>query len=261
MDASTPAVNATAAPSMAVPADPAAAVLLPDAGALTQAAGAGHELTITGLFLQADIVVKAVMLLLVVASIATWAIAFEKSRRLARIKRDVEALEAGVAARRGLSALDGVDGIPRAALEAGATEWRVLAGEDDSERRMRTEQAMRLSVTEQLRDVERGLAYLATVGSSAPFIGLFGTVWGILNSFTSIANRADTSLAVVAPGIAEALFATAIGLVAAIPAVMWYNAFSTQLGRIGARLSTAIARLASQIGRKDVASATRQAAE
>ncbi len=243
-----------------VPAPPSEAVPV-NVGAMTDAASGGHELTITGLFLQADIVVKAVMLLLVIASIVTWAIALEKSRRLSRIKRDVAQFEDIIAARKGFGAMDGLGGIPRAAVEAGAAEWQALSNEDENERRARSEQFMRLAVTESLREVERGLAYLATVGSSAPFIGLFGTVWGILNSFTAIANRADTSLAVVAPGIAEALFATAIGLVAAIPAVIWYNAFSTQLGRIGSRLSIAISRLASQIGRKDADHAVRQAAE
>ncbi|PWR22418.1 flagellar motor protein MotA [Zavarzinia compransoris] len=238
---------------------------VPGAGALTDNLTAqAHELTVAGLFMQADIVVKSVMILLVLASVVTWAIALEKSLRLRRLKRDVAALEAGVAARKGLAVAEGITGLPRLAVEAGATEWRELAAEEVGERRDRAEQAMRLTVTENLREIERGLPFLATVGSAGPFIGLFGTVWGILNSFTAIANSQDTSLAVVAPGIAEALFATAIGLVAAIPAVMWYNAFSTQLGRIGARLSTAIARLANQIGRKKLVEAAgelRRAAE
>ncbi|MCW0183140.1 MAG: MotA/TolQ/ExbB proton channel family protein [Zavarzinia sp.] len=221
-----------------------------------------HDVTISGLFLQADPIVKAVMILLVLASVATWAIALEKSLRLRRLRREVSGLEAGVAARKGTAVAADLVGLPKLAVEAGLTEWRELAAEDTDERRGRAEQAMRLTVTENLRELEKGLPFLATVGSAGPFIGLFGTVWGILNSFTAIANSQDTSLAVVAPGIAEALFATAIGLVAAIPAVMWYNAFSTQLGRVGARLSTAIARLASQIGRtKGHAAELRRAAE
>ncbi|MCF4166765.1 MotA/TolQ/ExbB proton channel family protein [Zavarzinia compransoris] len=221
-----------------------------------------HEITVSGLFLQADPIVKAVMILLILASVVTWAVAIEKSLRLRRLRRETAAFEAGVAARKGAAIAGELQGMPRAAVDAGLVEWRELEAEDAGERRMRAEQAMRLSVTENLREVEKGLPFLATVGSAAPFIGLFGTVWGILNSFTAIANSQDTSLAVVAPGIAEALFATAIGLVAAIPAVMWYNAFATQLGRLGARLSTAIARLANQLGRKRVAAGDlRRAAE
>lgn len=260
-----PTTPVPAVPTAAPLADAAAVPAVPGAGALTDTlATQAHELTVAGLFMQADIIVKSVMILLILASVVTWAIALEKSFRLRRLSREVKAFEDGVAARQGLAVVDSLAGLPRLAVEAGVTEWRELAAEDTDERRGRAEQAMRLTVTENLREIERGLPFLATVGSAGPFIGLFGTVWGILNSFTAIANSQDTSLAVVAPGIAEALFATAIGLVAAIPAVMWYNAFSTQLGRIGARLSTAIARLANQIGRKRLVEATgemRRAAE
>jgi len=234
----------------AAPVDPTTATDL-----VTQA----HDLTISGLFLQADPVVKAVMVLLIVASIVTWGIALEKALRLRRLRREVSRFEAAVAAREGAAAAARLDGLPRAAVEAGLVEWRELANEEAGERRDRAEQAMRLTSAEGLAQAEQGLPFLATVGSAAPFIGLFGTVWGILNSFTSIANSQDTSLAVVAPGIAEALFATAIGLVAAIPAVMFYNAFATQLGRVGQRLSTGIARLSSQLGRTKPAELRRAA--
>ncbi|MFZ2869608.1 MotA/TolQ/ExbB proton channel family protein [Zavarzinia sp.] len=252
-------MDPTTTPATAV-SDAAVAVTAP--GLPAELVQQVHDVTISGLFLQADPIVKAVMILLVLASVATWAIALEKSLRLRRLRREVAGLEAGVAARKGAAVAADLVGLPKLAVEAGLTEWRELAAEDVEERRGRAEQAMRLTVTENLRELEKGLPFLATVGSAGPFIGLFGTVWGILNSFTAIANSQDTSLAVVAPGIAEALFATAIGLVAAIPAVMWYNAFSTQLGRVGARLSTAIARLASQIGRtKGHAAELRRAAE
>jgi biopolymer transport protein ExbB/TolQ len=108
---------------------------------------------------------------------------------------------------------------------------------------------MRLSLKGELQKLEVGLPFLATVGSAAPFIGLFGTVWGIMNSFTSIAQQKDTSLAVVAPGIAEALFATALGLAAAIPAVMAYNMISVSLGRGSSRAGTTIAELAKRLSR------------
>jgi biopolymer transport protein TolQ len=100
----------------------------------------------------------------------------------------------------------------------------------------RVEKAMNVSIQRETEKVERGLGFLATVGSTAPFVGLFGTVWGIMNSFQAIASRQDTTLAVVAPGIAEALFATALGLLAALPAVIAYNRFVNELGRLTGRL-------------------------
>ncbi|RJF80653.1 flagellar motor protein MotA [Oleomonas cavernae] len=256
------AAAATAIPPVpsTTPLDPAVTAATPlDPASAPDLAAQAHDLTISGLFLQADPVVKAVMVLLIVASIITWGIALEKALRLRRLRREVTRFEAAVAAREGAAAAARLDGLPRTAVDAGLVEWRELAGEETDERRNRAEQAMRLTSAEGLRGVEQGLPFLATVGSAAPFIGLFGTVWGILNSFTSIANSQDTSLAVVAPGIAEALFATAIGLVAAIPAVMFYNAFATQLGRVGQRLSTGIARLSSQLGRAKPAELRRAA--
>jgi biopolymer transport protein ExbB/TolQ len=108
---------------------------------------------------------------------------------------------------------------------------------------------MRAAVASELRRLERGLPFLATVGSAAPFVGLFGTVWGIMNSFQAIARSQDTSLAVVAPGIAEALFATAIGLAAAIPAVVAYNKISTDLSGVAYRFSAAIGTLGNRLAR------------
>ena len=118
------------------------------------------------------------------------------------------------------------------AAEAEASEG-ASRGEDRSDVRARLEKAMRTALKSELQRIESGLPFLATVGSAAPFIGLFGTVWGIMNSFTAIASQQDTSLATVAPGIAEALFATALGLAAAIPSVMAYNHFAVKLGRGG----------------------------
>jgi biopolymer transport protein ExbB/TolQ len=108
---------------------------------------------------------------------------------------------------------------------------------------------MRTALKSELQRQESGLPFLATIGSSAPFIGLFGTVWGIMNSFTAIGQQQDTSLATVAPGIAEALFATALGLAAAIPAVMAYNAVSVALGRLAARAATALSEIARNLSR------------
>jgi biopolymer transport protein TolQ len=123
-------------------------------------------------------------------------------------------------------------------VRAGLTEWKAPPASQESlhEERDRVERSMRNELAYEIRRMEKRLPFLATVGSAAPFIGLFGTVWGIMNSFTAIAQSHDTSLAVVAPGIAEALFATALGLVAAIPAVLAYNKISNDLGRYSHRL-------------------------
>jgi biopolymer transport protein ExbB/TolQ len=127
---------------------------------------------------------------------------------------------------------------------AGLREWRDLSGFDESrsERRDRIERAMRARMSDEMRGLEGGLPFLATVGSAAPFIGLFGTVWGIMNSFAAIAHSNDTSLAVVAPGVAEALFVTALGLAAAIPAVVAYNKLATGLRGVSHRLGSHRAR-------------------
>ena len=119
----------------------------------------------------------------------------------------------------------------RRAFEDGAPKEAVLAGVKD-----RIEKAMSVTITRETDGIERQLGFLATVGATAPFVGLFGTVWGIMNSFSAIAARHDTTLAVVAPGIAEALFATAMGLLAAIPAVIFYNRFVNEIGRYANRL-------------------------
>jgi biopolymer transport protein ExbB/TolQ len=142
------------------------------------------------------------------------------------------------------------DGLIADILAAGTRAWRDEdASESRFERRTRIERAMRTAMIDELKRLEKGLTLLATIGSTAPFIGLFGTVWGIMNSFTAIAASKDTSLAVVAPGIAEALFATAIGLVAAIPAVMAYNKLSGSLSAIAHRLNVCIGELGDRMAR------------
>jgi biopolymer transport protein ExbB/TolQ len=205
-------------------------------------------LSIMDLIATADPIVKAVMLLLVLSSVACWAIVIEKSIRTWRLKSDVKALE---------SLADGAtdaaqaDGLVRRILTAAESEANdgVSRGEARSEIRARLERAMKQRFKGELESIESGLPFLATIGSAAPFIGLFGTVWGIMNSFTAIAARQDTSLATVAPGIAEALFATALGLVAAIPAVMAYNHYAVKLGRSSQRGNAAISEIAKQISR------------
>ncbi len=195
------------------------------------------------LFLHADLVVKIVMLGLLAASVWTWAIIFTHSLRLRRINRASEQYETEFWAADDIDAFHskhGNDKLPIATvLGAGLDEWRRSTRArtiDRSGTRERLSTRMSAAAAAELDDLGERLNILATVGSVAPFVGLFGTVWGIMRSFTSIAASNNTSLAVVAPGIAEALFATAIGLFAAIPAVIAYNRLSHGLDRLEARL-------------------------
>src|SRR5262245_33757288 len=186
--------------------------------ALAPAEGSGHDFSFLGLFLQADPIVKAVMVLLIGMSIGCWTVIIDKVIRFAQVRRQARRFVDVVRAGGQLAELPGTiaPGIGHAAIAA----WRDQdADETRAERRERIERATRVAMSIELKRLERGLPFLATTGSSAPFIGLFGTVWGIMNSFSAIAKSQDTSLSVVAPGIAEALFATAIGLAVAIPAV------------------------------------------
>jgi TolQ protein len=211
------------------------------------------------LFWQADIIVKAVMAVLAFASVICWTIIIEKIVRLSAMRRQVRRLEI---ASRQLDRIGEVKGdLPENVVAAGLAAWRDYdKSESRAERRDRIERAMRGAMTVRLRRAEQGLPFLATIGSAAPFIGLFGTVWGIMNSFSAIAESQDTSLAVVAPGIAEALFATAIGLVAAIPAVMAYNKFSVDLSRIAYRTGAVISDIGNRLAR-DPARVRAEAAE
>ena len=210
------------------------------------AAGAGTDLSLWNLFLQASIVVKFVMLLLVAASIWVWAIVFEKFTTLRRANKQADTFEDRFWSGGSLEDLYDSEGSkpahPMAAVFGAAMgEWRRsarIAGADLSRGsvRDRVERAMGITVGREMERLERWMVFLASVGSTAPFIGLFGTVWGIMTSFSAIAAMHNTNLPVVAPGIAEALFATAIGLVAAIPAVLAYNKITSDLARFAARL-------------------------
>jgi biopolymer transport protein ExbB/TolQ len=209
----------------------------------------GRDFSILGLIQHADPFVQAIMLLLVLASIGCWAFIFEKTIRLAALKRQVAKLARQAAA--GRLSFEGNRGLVGAVATAAQGEWAEgsARGESRAELRARLERAMRAAMRSELRRIEVGLPFLATVGSASPFIGLLGTVWGIMHSFTSIAQAKDTSLAVVAPGIAEALFATALGLAAAIPAVVAFNQISVSLGRSADRAGNSIASLARVIAR------------
>jgi biopolymer transport protein TolQ len=200
-----------------------------------------------GLFLQADIVVKAVMIGMVLASVWCWAIIFEKVMRLRKLQAMAEAFEEKFWSGGSLEDLyDRMGSRPKdpmaAIFVAAMREWRRSSnslgreGEVRAGLAQRIDRVMQITLVREMDNLESRLGFLASTGSTAPFIGLFGTVWGIMNSFHSIGMSKDTSLATVAPGIAEALFATALGLVAAIPAVIAYNKISGDLDRYAKRL-------------------------
>lgn len=211
-------------------------------------AAVAHDMSVWGLFMQADIVVKAVMLMLIGASIWSWAIIVQKRSMLTMLNRRANKFEDSFWSGEPLDRIyervkkSKEDPMLRT-FSAGMEEWKTgVAGGLPSKQSLqaglmqRIERAMSVSISREMNEMERGMTFLASVASSAPFIGLFGTVWGIMGSFTAIAQSNNTSLAVVAPGIAEALFATAIGLVAAIPAAIAYNVLSSSLNRYADRI-------------------------
>jgi biopolymer transport protein TolQ len=209
---------------------------------------AAHDLSMIGLFMQADLVVKAVMLILIFASVWSWAIIFEKRRTLKVLNNRANKFEDSFWSGEPLDKL--YQRVKKGKMDpliktfaAGMEEWQngVAGGIPSTENvqaslKQRVERAMAVTINREMASLERGMTFLASIGSTATFIGLFGTVWGIMNSFSAIAGTQNTSLVVVAPGIAEALFATAVGLVAAIPAVLAYNIFTTGLARYADRL-------------------------
>jgi tonB-system energizer ExbB len=198
-------------------------------------ADAAPDYTLWGMLLKADPVVRIVMLGLALASVGCWAIILEKLVRLSWLRAQVRKLEAVA---KGAAPDEARRGLVRTVLTAAQNEAEDGAsrGEDRSAVRARLDRAMRGAMKSELQRQESGLPFLATIGSSAPFIGLFGTVWGIMNSFIGIATTQTTNLAVVAPGIAEALFATAFGLFAAVPAVVFYNMFARRIGAYQTRM-------------------------
>jgi biopolymer transport protein TolQ len=218
-----------------------------DATALAGSVGA-YDMSFWHLFLRADVIVKLVMIGLLAASFWCWTIIFEKLTRIRRINQRTTQFEESFWSGGSLDQLyDHIGQRPQdpmtAVFSAAMAEWRRAQAKgrarDDAAKQLlkeRIERVMMITVTREMERLERYMTFLASVGSTAPFIGLFGTVWGIMNSFQAIAVSKNTSLAVVAPGIAEALFATALGLVAAIPAVVAYNKISGDLIRYTARL-------------------------
>ena len=216
------------------------------------------SLSVVALFDNADIVVKVVLLLLLFGSVWSWAVVVDKWVRLRSARLSAGTWMNRAVSARGAEALVGErfgadSGQPADAVIAAGVEECMTVIEDTAEtfaeRRERIERAMRAALSTQLRLLEYRLPFLATLGSAAPFIGLFGTVWGIMRSFNAIAAANSTSLAVVAPGIADALFATAMGLAAAIPAVVFYNKFTVDIGRFAGVMQGLIGRSATLLSR------------
>ena len=212
-----------------------------EADIASQAVGLGTntDFSLLSLFLRADIIVKSVILILIVCSIYSWAIIIEKSRLFKKMNKLSEEFEekfwnsksaenfynnlpANIQDPMTLIFQDAMDGLLKKKNKTNISE--------------RMNAMLEAGIEKQMTKIEKGFTFLATVGSTAPFIGLFGTVWGIMNSFQSIAISRNTSLAIVAPGIAEALFATALGLLAAIPAVVAYNKFNTDSKKYSQKL-------------------------
>ena len=212
-----------------------------EADIATQAVGltSSADFSILNLFLRADLIVKIVMILLIAASIYSWAIIFEKFRMFKKINQST--LEFEEKFWRSKSAETFYNNLPSEMDDPMAMVFKesmqtVLKSRSKSNLSERLSNIMTTNIEKQMSTIEKNFTFLATVGATAPFIGLFGTVWGIMNSFQSIAISRNTSLAIVAPGIAEALFATALGLLAAIPAVIAYNKFNTDSQKYSQKL-------------------------
>jgi biopolymer transport protein TolQ len=209
----------------------------------TQVVGLGGatDFSLWQLFLRADFVVKSVILILIASSIFSWALIFDKYRLFKRIDKSTKLFEdkfwKSKSAETFYKNIPDKTDDPLAQIFRSAMEELIKTRSKTSAvQNARVQRVVEVSIDKQSRNIEKNFTYLATVGSTAPFIGLFGTVWGIMNSFQSIAISRNTSLAIVAPGIAEALFATALGLLAAIPAVIAYNKFNSDSQRYLSRV-------------------------
>ena len=203
-----------------------------EADIASQAVGLGTntDFSLLSLFLRADIIVKSVILILIICSVYSWAVIFEKFKLFKKINKSSEEFEEkfwnSKSAETFYNSLPAKIQDPMALVFKDAMEG-LLKKKSRTNLSERMTAMLETGIEKQMNKIDKGFTFLATVGSTAPFIGLFGTVWGIMNSFQSIAISRNTSLAIVAPGIAEALFATALGLLAAIPAVVAYNKFNS----------------------------------
>ncbi|MDC0043493.1 protein TolQ [Candidatus Pelagibacter sp.] len=212
-----------------------------EADITSQAVGlaSNTDFSILQLFIRADIIVKSVILLLIVASIYSWAIIIEKVRLFKKINASSDEFEEKFW--KSKSAETFYNNLPSNVIDPMAIIFKtsmqaMLKSRSKSNLSERMPGLLESNIERQMAKIEKSYTFLATVGSTAPFIGLFGTVWGIMNSFQSIAISRNTSLAIVAPGIAEALFATALGLLAAIPAVVAYNKFNSDSKKYSQKL-------------------------
>tara|TARA_Y100001970_G_scaffold234193_1_gene292386 strand:+ start:47 stop:721 length:675 start_codon:yes stop_codon:yes gene_type:complete len=208
------------------------------------------DFSILNLFIRADIIVKSVIIILIASSIYSWAIIIEKYKLFKKINKSSEEFENKFWKSR--SAESFYNNLPDKIDDPMANVFKdtmqvIVKSKSKSNLSNRLESMLEVNIEKQMNAIDKSYTFLATVGSTAPFIGLFGTVWGIMNSFQSIAISRNTSLAIVAPGIAEALFATALGLLAAIPAVVAYNKFSSDSKKYSQKLESFSRRFASII--------------
>ena len=209
----------------------------------TQVVGLGGatDFSLIQLFLRADFIVKSVIIILIAASVYSWALIFEKYKLFKKIDKSTTSFEEkfwkSKSAESFYNTLINKDKNPIATIfQSAMVELIKTKSKSASVQSARVNRVLEISADKEIKLIERHFTFLATVGSTAPFIGLFGTVWGIMNSFQSIAISRNTSLAIVAPGIAEALFATALGLLAAVPAVIAYNKFNSDSKNYSARI-------------------------
>ncbi|MBY0226263.1 MAG: tonB-system energizer ExbB [Hyphomicrobium sp.] len=246
-----PQPTADSGPTVTPPTAPSA---LPPPASAPPAQVLPHDLSPWGMFMAADIVVKAVMIGLALASLLTWTVWFAKSLELSaarrRLKRALAILTRSTSLADAAQKIGTSDRHARALIEQAELELRLSSDVlTNTGARDRIGTRLQQVVASAGRTMNRGTGVLATIGSTAPFIGLFGTVWGIMNSFIGISKSQTTNLAIVAPGIAEALLATAIGLVAAIPAVIIYNSFSRSISSYKALLADAASEVMRHVSR------------
>ncbi len=203
--------------------------------------GGNTDFSLWKLFVRADFVVKSVIIILILSSIYSWALIFDKYKLFKKINASTGDFEnkfwKAKSAESFNNSLPSKSSDPITSIfKSAMSEVIKTKSKSSAVQSARVERVLEISTEEQMKNIEKNFTFLATVGSTAPFIGLFGTVWGIMNSFQSIAISRNTSLAIVAPGIAEALFATALGLLAAIPAVIAYNKFNSDSKRYLSRI-------------------------
>ena len=203
--------------------------------------GGANDFSLWQLFIRADFVVKSVIILLLSSSIYSWALIFDKYKVFKKINLSTSEFENKFWKAKSAESFNNslpakTDDPLTKIFQQAMNELVKTKSKTSAVQSARVERILEISTGDQIKEIEKNFTFLATVGSTAPFIGLFGTVWGIMNSFQSIAISRNTSLAIVAPGIAEALFATALGLLAAIPAVVAYNKFNSDSRRYSARI-------------------------